>query len=72
MKKLPEIGSFTPTSTRVGTKNEATNKVARDMIDNEVAARVAKTERLRAARLAREAAEPQRAAVVAKKATKKR
>ncbi|MGX5805026.1 hypothetical protein ACWGS9_27780 [Bradyrhizobium sp. Arg314] len=38
-------------------KNEATTKTARAIIDSDAAARIAKTARLRAARLAREPVE---------------
>ncbi|MBP0574699.1 hypothetical protein J8J27_28725, partial [Mycobacterium tuberculosis] len=41
---------------KLETKSDATTRAARAIIDLEVAAREAKTERLRAARLARDAA----------------
>jgi hypothetical protein len=53
---------FRPKPTRQETKADVTTRVARDIMDKESAARDAKTERLRTARLAREAAvasEPQ-------------
>ena len=43
---------------RLDARAEATTKAARDIIGQEAAARIAKTERLRAARLAQEAAAP--------------
>lgn len=46
------------TPTRSETKAESTHAVAKTLIDKETAARVAKTKRLRAARLEREAFEP--------------
>jgi len=49
---------FTPTAVnKHETKGDVTTRVAREILDQETAARDAKTERLRAARLAREAAE---------------
>jgi hypothetical protein len=56
MKSIPE-GVFKPAS-RPEEKVDATTKAARDIIDGEAAARDAKTERLRTARLAKEAMEP--------------
>lgn len=47
---------FQPKASRQEAKADATTRVAREIIDREVTAREAKTERLRAARLAREAA----------------
>ncbi|MEW6630010.1 MAG: hypothetical protein AB1440_04000 [Pseudomonadota bacterium] len=47
---MPETGLFKP---KGDAKNEATTKTARAIIDGEAAARIAKTARLRAARLAR-------------------
>jgi len=50
-------GLFKPKASATETKQDATSKVARQIIDHEVAAREKKTERLRLARLAMEAAE---------------
>lgn len=47
---------FQPRTSRQEAKADATTRVAREIIDGEVTAREAKTERLRAARLAQEAA----------------
>ncbi|BAT58865.1 hypothetical protein GJW-30_1_01392 [Variibacter gotjawalensis] len=46
-----------PMPSRAEAKNEATSRAARQLIDSETAARLAKTNRLRAARLAQEAPE---------------
>ena len=56
MRRLPE-GVFTPTPSRIEAKSDSTTTIARKIVDFEVAARAAKTERLRAARLARDAEE---------------
>ena len=49
-------------------KNDVTTKIARDIIDSEAHARIVKTERLRAARLAQElVAEPKPAKAAAPK-----
>jgi hypothetical protein len=53
---MPE-GVFKPTPSRIEAKSDATTAVARKIVETDAAARVAKTERLRAARLAREANE---------------
>jgi hypothetical protein len=47
---------FRPRPSKQEAKSETTSRVARDIIDAEVTRREAKTERLKAARLAREAA----------------
>jgi hypothetical protein len=57
VKRIPDPGIFKPTPSRMETKSDATTRVAREIIDREAAARSAKTERLRAARLARGAME---------------
>ncbi|GAA4526929.1 hypothetical protein GCM10023174_13790 [Chelativorans composti] len=48
---------FTPKPNRFETRQDTTTRVAREIIEQEVAAREAKTARLRAAREAREAEE---------------
>ena len=68
MKRLPD-GAFRPKQSPNEAKNDATTRVAREIIDSESAARSAKTERLRAARLAQVADTP---AVAPKAAKKKR
>jgi len=68
MKPIPE-GVFKPAAPRPDEKRDATTRAARVIIDREAAVRQAKTERLRAARLAREATLPP---PVVKKAAKKR
>ena len=50
-----EPGIFKPTPSRNEAKNDMTTRVAREIIESEAAARTAKTERLRAARMAQEA-----------------
>jgi hypothetical protein len=57
MKDIP-AGVFKPKPTSGEAKSDTTTKVARQILDGERAAREAKTERLRLARLAKEAAEP--------------
>lgn len=52
---------FTPTLSKAESKAEAADRIARAMIEDEVAKRDAKTARLREARLAREAAEAPKA-----------
>ena len=58
MKPMPDTGLFKPAPSRTEVKGDATTRVARQIIDLEAAARIAKTERLRAARLAQEAEAP--------------
>jgi len=53
---LPE-GIFKPRPTAIETRQDATTKAARTIIDNEDAARAEKTERLKQARLAKEASD---------------
>jgi hypothetical protein len=50
-----ETGVFKPSPSRHEAATDATTRAAREIIDSEKAARNAKTERLRTARLAREA-----------------
>lgn len=69
MKSLPDVGLFKPVPSRVEAKTDATTRVARQIVDLEAAARSAKTERLRAARLAQESQAP---ATVPKKPAQKR
>jgi len=56
MGPVPEAGIFKPTSSPRDRKSDATTLAVRAINDDETLKRVAKTERLRAARLAREAA----------------
>lgn len=58
MKSVPDTGLFKPVPSRTEAKTDMTSRVARQIQDLEAAARVAKTERLRAARLAQEAEAP--------------
>lgn len=51
----PDQGIFKQTPTRTESKNDATDKAAREIIMSEAAATAAKTAKLRAERLAREA-----------------
>lgn len=57
MKTVPD-GVFKPKATTGEKKNDATTKAAQQIIDAETEAREVKTERLRLARLAHEAAQP--------------
>lgn len=57
MKQMSEPELFKSTPPRDDANVDATTKAVRAIIDQEAAARIAKTERLRAARLAREAIE---------------
>ncbi|MBW8908991.1 hypothetical protein AB6802_09310 [Mesorhizobium sp. RCC_202] len=58
MKSIPDTGLFKPVPSRTEAKTDATTRVARQIVDLEANARIAKTERLRAARLAQEADAP--------------
>ena len=58
MKRMPEPGLFKPAPSRTEAKSDTTSRVARQIVDLEAAARLAKTERLRAARLAQEIEAP--------------
>jgi hypothetical protein len=69
MKSLPDTGLFKPVPSRTEAKTDTTSRVARQIQDLEARERAAKTERLRAARLAQEADRP---AVPSKKTTQKR
>lgn len=51
-------GLFKPNLTKTESKAETVSRVARNMIDQEIAKRDAKTARLREARMARDAAVP--------------
>lgn len=77
MSPSPTDGAFKPTAprkepptaSRRDSRSDSTTKAAKEIIESEAAARNAKTARLRAARLAHEAAQP---APPAKKAARKR
>jgi len=69
MKPLPGTGMFKPAPSRMEAKTDMTSRVARQIQDLEAKERAAKTERLRAARLAQEAEAP---TALPKKATAKR
>ncbi|TGS69012.1 hypothetical protein EN844_09035 [Mesorhizobium sp. M3A.F.Ca.ET.201.01.1.1] len=58
MKSLPDTGLFKQAPSRTEAKTDMTTRVARQIVDLEAAARSAKTERLRAARLAQESEAP--------------
>lgn len=58
MKSLPDNGLFKPAQSRTEAKTDTTSRVARQILDLEAKTRTAKTERLRAARLAQEADAP--------------
>ncbi|MGE0500872.1 MAG: hypothetical protein AB7I79_04335 [Rhizobiaceae bacterium] len=57
MKATPNAGMLKPSASQREAKSDTTTKVAWQIIDGEAAARSAKTERLRAARLAQESTE---------------
>jgi len=57
MTQIPELELFKSTFPKDDGNVDPATKAMRAIIDEEVAARIAKTERLRAARLAREAVE---------------
>ncbi len=69
MKSLPDTGLFKPVPSRTEAKTDTTSRVARQIQDLEAKERAAKTERLRAARLAQEADAP---AAPSKKTIQKR
>lgn len=69
MKPLPDTGLFKPVPSRTEAKTDATSRVVRQIQDLEAKQRAAKTERLRAARLAQEAEAP---VALPKKAVAKR
>lgn len=58
MRRIPDGSVFKPLQTRTETRSDATARAAREIIDTEATARAAKTERLRAARLARDESVP--------------
>ncbi|PBB98324.1 MULTISPECIES: hypothetical protein [unclassified Mesorhizobium] len=68
MKSLP-AGIFKPVPSRTEAKTDATTRIARQIVDLEATARSAKTERLRAARLAQASQAP---AVTPRKPVQKR
>ena len=70
MRRMPEVGIFKPTPSRTEAKSDVTTRTARAIVDTEATLRAAKTKRLRAARLAREAIEEPAAPV--KKERRKR
>ena len=58
MKRKAADAAFKPAMTRIESRQDATTRAALAIIASETAAIEAKTDRLRAARLAREAAAP--------------
>ena len=70
--RRPEMpqGIFKPKPTAIETKQDATTRAARQIIDGEAAVREHKTERLRPARLAREATNTNKSSTQ-KRATRK-
>jgi len=70
MKLNPESEPVKKAPSRMEAKNEQTTKAARLIIDSELSKRVAKTERLRAARLAQEAVDAAAAEAAPKKPAK--
>lgn len=56
MADVPADAPVKPKPSKLESRSEATTEAARNIIGAEVAARIAKTDRLRAARLAQEAA----------------
>jgi hypothetical protein len=67
MARAPDTSIFKPKPSRMEAKGDATTRAAWQIIDAEAAAQAAKTARLRAARLAREAAKPAPAPATGKK-----
>jgi hypothetical protein len=65
-------GLFKPKPTAIETKQDATTKAARAIIDTEASARDRKTERLKLARLAQEEAEAEKPAPQKKPAAKRK
>lgn len=61
MKRMSDQGDFKPKQSRLELKSDAITISVRKIVESETAARNAKTERLRAARLARDAKEPVKA-----------
>ncbi|MBN9022073.1 MAG: hypothetical protein J0H08_08260 [Rhizobiales bacterium] len=59
MKRIPADGVFKPAMTRIESRQDATTRAALAIIASESAAVDAKTDRLRAARLAHEAQNPE-------------
>lgn len=57
MDQASKTKSFKPQPTRTESTRDTTSRVAREIIDSELVAMRTKTERLRAARLARELAQ---------------
>ncbi len=57
MPRNPDAKLFKPQPSRMEAKGDATTRAARQIMDSEAAAERAKTARLKAARLAREAVE---------------
>lgn len=72
MKQSLANNVFKPTPSRSESKSDATNRAAREIIAGETAAMLAKTAKLRAARLAREAEEAANPPPVAEPPAKKR
>ena len=64
MARMFELGEIRPLASRSEAKGDVTSRVAREIVDGETAARAAKTERLREARLAQETGEKPGAAPV--------
>lgn len=58
MSRNPEPGFFKPVASRIEAKSDATTRAAREIINHEANARIAKTAKLREARLALEASLP--------------
>lgn len=59
MRNVPPPGIFKPAPSRSEAKGDVTSRAARSIIETETARREAKTMRLRAARLEKEAADPE-------------
>jgi hypothetical protein len=74
MRRRAEPSLFKPKLSQTEIKVDATTRAARAIVDEEADARDAKTERLRAARLAQEAADapPEQKVAVKKKTRQKR
>lgn len=71
MKRAVESDLFKTPPSRRDAKGDTTTRLAREILDGEAAVRAAKTARLRAARLAQEAATPLPVASSPRKRAKK-
>lgn len=64
MTRIADTSVFRPVRLKAETRDEITARIAREIVSSEAADRIAKTERLRAARLAQEEVEITSAPIV--------